>query len=238
MKSILEEYECGKARLLTILEEYDDPVVKTVQPSLKTGRKWKVTEAVDEAKECLKMKEVISQTQTDRRGLGSTTAKWCDVFSVIPVLRICFSTSVQLKSKSGAYWIGLSDQHKEGRWRWLNGNNTVIYKKWAPGQPSNHQVLGHKKGQDCGEVGRYKLGQWNDHDCITAQKFICEKPAKNANQSVGVLIGIIIAAILVLCGAIIAGILFGPKLYRAARERMEKKMDSAIGVTNTIAQSM
>ncbi|GFN74544.1 reverse transcriptase [Plakobranchus ocellatus] len=76
MKSILEEYKCVKARLLTMLEESDDPVVKTVQPSLKTGRKWKVTEAVDEAKECLKMKEVIGQTQTDRRGLGSTTAKW------------------------------------------------------------------------------------------------------------------------------------------------------------------
>ncbi|GFO40860.1 reverse transcriptase [Plakobranchus ocellatus] len=76
MKSILEEYKCGKARLLTMLEESDDPVVKTIQPFLKTGRKWKVTEAVDEAKECLKMKEVIGQTQNDRRGLGSTTAKW------------------------------------------------------------------------------------------------------------------------------------------------------------------
>ncbi|GFN84934.1 reverse transcriptase [Plakobranchus ocellatus] len=41
MKSNLEEYKCGKARLLTMLEESDDPVVKTVQPSLKTGRKWK-----------------------------------------------------------------------------------------------------------------------------------------------------------------------------------------------------
>ncbi|GFO32237.1 reverse transcriptase [Plakobranchus ocellatus] len=76
MKSILEEYKCGRARLLTMLEEADDHVVKTVQPSLKTGRKWKVTKAIDEAKECLRMKEVIDQTQTDRRGLGSTTAKW------------------------------------------------------------------------------------------------------------------------------------------------------------------
>ncbi|GFO21210.1 reverse transcriptase [Plakobranchus ocellatus] len=58
------------------LEESDDPVVKTVQPPLKTGRKWKITEAVDEAKECLKMKEVIDQTQTDRRGLGPTIVKW------------------------------------------------------------------------------------------------------------------------------------------------------------------
>ncbi|GFO09141.1 reverse transcriptase [Plakobranchus ocellatus] len=56
MKSILEEYKCGKARLLTMSEESGDRVVKTIQPSLKTGRKWKVTEAVDEAKECLKLK--------------------------------------------------------------------------------------------------------------------------------------------------------------------------------------
>ena len=42
----------------------------------KTGRKWKVVEAVDEAKECLKIKEVIGQTQTDRKGLGSSTEKW------------------------------------------------------------------------------------------------------------------------------------------------------------------
>ncbi|GFO28737.1 polyprotein [Plakobranchus ocellatus] len=39
MKSTLEEYKCGKARLLTMLEESDDPVVSTVQPSLKIGRK-------------------------------------------------------------------------------------------------------------------------------------------------------------------------------------------------------
>ena len=75
LKSILEEYKCGKARLLSMLEDSEDPIVKTVQPTIKTGRKWKVVEAVDEAK-CLKIKEVIGQTQTDRKGLGSSTAKW------------------------------------------------------------------------------------------------------------------------------------------------------------------
>ena len=59
-----------------MLEDSDDPVVKTVQPNIKTGRKWKVIEGVDEAKECLQIKEVIGQTQTDRKGLGSSTAKW------------------------------------------------------------------------------------------------------------------------------------------------------------------
>ncbi|GFR94323.1 polyprotein [Elysia marginata] len=75
MKSILEEYKCGKVRLVTMLEDSDDPAVKTVQPPLKTGRKWKVTEDIDEAKECLKMKEVIGQNQTDRKGLGSSSVK-------------------------------------------------------------------------------------------------------------------------------------------------------------------
>ena len=59
-----------------MLEDSEDPIVKTVQPTIKTGRKWKVVEAVDEAKECLKIKEVIGQTQIDRKGLGSSTAKW------------------------------------------------------------------------------------------------------------------------------------------------------------------
>ncbi|GFR87724.1 polyprotein [Elysia marginata] len=72
MKSILEEYKCG---LVTMLEDYDDPGVKTVQSSIKTSREWKEAEAIDEAKECLRLKEVIGQSQTDRKGLGSTSLK-------------------------------------------------------------------------------------------------------------------------------------------------------------------
>ncbi|GFR85847.1 reverse transcriptase [Elysia marginata] len=70
MKSILEECKCGKVRSETMLEDSDDTVVKTMQPSIKTGRKWKVEEAIDEAKERLKMREVIGQTQTDRKKIG------------------------------------------------------------------------------------------------------------------------------------------------------------------------
>ena len=47
-----------------------------VQPIIKTGRKWKFVEAVDKAKACLKIKEVTGQTETDRIGLGSSTANW------------------------------------------------------------------------------------------------------------------------------------------------------------------
>ena len=59
-----------------MLEDSEDPVVKTVQPTIKTDRKWKVVKAVDEAKECLKIKDATQRTQTDRKGLGSSTTKW------------------------------------------------------------------------------------------------------------------------------------------------------------------
>ncbi|GFS22879.1 reverse transcriptase [Elysia marginata] len=66
MKSVLEEYrpKCEKVRLVAMLEDSDYPVGKTVQPSIKTDRKWKVAEAFDEAKECLKMKEGGARSNT------------------------------------------------------------------------------------------------------------------------------------------------------------------------------
>ena len=45
-KSVLEEYKAGKARLTMMLCESKDAVVRAVQPTIKTGRKWKVNEAV------------------------------------------------------------------------------------------------------------------------------------------------------------------------------------------------
>ena len=67
LKSILEEYKCGKARLLFMLEEPKGLVMKTVQPTIQTGKKWKVQDSTAQAKECLKIKQVIGQTETDRK---------------------------------------------------------------------------------------------------------------------------------------------------------------------------
>ena len=76
LKSILEEYKAGKARLLSMLEDSADPVVKEANPELKTGRKWKVKKATEDAKADLRMKEIIGHTQTNRQGLGSTKMEW------------------------------------------------------------------------------------------------------------------------------------------------------------------
>ena len=76
LKSIVEEYKVSKTRFQLMLEESSDNVVREVQPTLKSGRKWKAREAVDNAKESLKLKEVIGHTQTNRQGVGMSTSTW------------------------------------------------------------------------------------------------------------------------------------------------------------------
>lgn len=76
LKSIVEEYKTGKVRLQVMLTESQDEVVRSSQASLKTGRKWKVCEAIHQAEQGLKLKEVIGHTQTDRQGLGRSEMKW------------------------------------------------------------------------------------------------------------------------------------------------------------------
>ncbi|GFN97769.1 reverse transcriptase [Plakobranchus ocellatus] len=67
LKSIVEEYKCGKVRLMTMHENSEVPAVRSLQPHLRTFRKRKGG---------LKMKKVIGLTQTGRKGLGSEGIKW------------------------------------------------------------------------------------------------------------------------------------------------------------------
>ena len=76
LKSILEEYKAGKIRLQSMLEDSGDKVIETAKPQLKTGRKWKVQEAMEAAKDSLRIREITGHTQTNRQGLGSTKTEW------------------------------------------------------------------------------------------------------------------------------------------------------------------
>ena len=71
-RSIVEEFKSGKIRLQMMLDDSKDKVVKSLNPTLKTGRKWKVRDTVTRAKNNLNFKEVIGYTQTGRQGLGMT----------------------------------------------------------------------------------------------------------------------------------------------------------------------
>ena len=77
LKSVVEQYKCGKARLFFMSEDSEETAVKTIQLTTKMGRAWKVLEAIHKAKECLRIKEVVVQTQTDRKAMvSSVTKRW------------------------------------------------------------------------------------------------------------------------------------------------------------------
>ena len=76
LKSIMEEFKSGKVRLQMMLDDSRDKVIKSLNPTLKTGRKWKVKDTIISAKENLAFKEVIGLTQTGRQGFGVNEKKW------------------------------------------------------------------------------------------------------------------------------------------------------------------
>ncbi|XP_060002680.1 CD209 antigen isoform X2 [Lagenorhynchus albirostris] len=64
-------------------------------------------------------------------------------------------------------WIGLSDHHNEGSWKWVD-NSPLQLSFWKKGEPNNHE------NEDCVEL--YNDG-WNDGKCSTENSWICEKPS-------------------------------------------------------------
>uniref|UniRef100_A0A8C0T4Z9 CD209 molecule n=4 Tax=Canis lupus TaxID=9612 RepID=A0A8C0T4Z9_CANLF len=64
-------------------------------------------------------------------------------------------------------WIGLSDHHNEGSWKWVD-NTPLQLSFWKEGEPNNHG------DEDCVEL--YSDG-WNDNRCSTENFWICKKPS-------------------------------------------------------------
>ncbi|KAJ8290466.1 hypothetical protein GJAV_G00013210 [Gymnothorax javanicus] len=68
------------------------------------------------------------------------------------------------------YWIGLSDIHSEGAWKWLNGSE-LTRGFWFDGEPNDQY-----SGEDCGATypKQDPLKTWNDAPCDFELKWICE----------------------------------------------------------------
>eukprot|EP00117_Sycon_ciliatum_P031173 scpid75816/ scgid24433/ Collectin-46; 46 kDa collectin len=56
------------------------------------------------------------------------------------------------------FWLGGTDRHHEGRWRWLTGE-AFSYTRWFAGEPNN-DYAGHP--ENCLQLAR---GGWNDLPC-------------------------------------------------------------------------
>ena len=70
LKAITEEYKVGKVRLQMMLTYSKDTSVSSTATNLKSGRKWKVSQATEQAIEAAKFKKVLGATQTSRQGSG------------------------------------------------------------------------------------------------------------------------------------------------------------------------
>ena len=75
-KSLVEEFKLGNVRLFQMLRDSVDPLVKSAQPAIITGRKWNPKHAVETVESSLKMKEVIGSVATGKAGFGLHPQRW------------------------------------------------------------------------------------------------------------------------------------------------------------------
>merc|ERR1719474_1841536 len=57
------------------------------------------------------------------------------------------------------YWIGLTDQAREGTWIWSNSHVEATWTNWGPGEPNNIY------GEDCVDMYNNMVHAWNDAPC-------------------------------------------------------------------------
>ncbi|XP_053190936.1 C-type lectin domain family 12 member B-like [Scomber japonicus] len=73
-----------------------------------------------------------------------------------------------------AYWFGITDEHAEDDWKWVDGT-PVVTTFWEYGEPNNHNE------EDCGYIvktdvmTRVAIRSWYDAPCSMNLPFICEK---------------------------------------------------------------
>ncbi|KAK2830786.1 hypothetical protein Q5P01_018717 [Channa striata] len=73
-----------------------------------------------------------------------------------------------------AYWFGITDEHTEDQWKWVDGT-PLVGGFWEVGEPNNHI------DEDCGYIvktrvlERVAIRSWYDAPCSMFWRFICEK---------------------------------------------------------------
>nr|AEQ16379.1 perlucin 5 [Haliotis diversicolor] len=74
---------------------------------------------------------------------------------------------------SPGYWVGATDLIKEGKFMW-EGGSPLNYTNWAPGEPNNESGS-QKNPEHCLMLAEFFRYEWNDRQCSSGHKFICER---------------------------------------------------------------
>jgi hypothetical protein len=60
------------------------------------------------------------------------------------------------------YWIGLTDEHEEGKWQWISGKKPSFI-NWSAGEPDNYRKMQHHVILNKQTArGAAQPGKWND----------------------------------------------------------------------------
>ncbi|OWF47823.1 perlucin-like protein [Mizuhopecten yessoensis] len=68
------------------------------------------------------------------------------------------------------YFIGGTDEQREGRWIWIRTGQTFGFTDWASGEPNNAN-----SNEDCLALSGESLSAWNDVPCQMSFYSICKK---------------------------------------------------------------
>jgi len=71
LTSLTEEYKVAKARLLLTVRDSTDEKISKAGIQVRTGRKWSVSQAVEQAESVLKHQDIVGATNLGREGLGT-----------------------------------------------------------------------------------------------------------------------------------------------------------------------
>ncbi|XP_036420652.1 C-type mannose receptor 2-like [Colossoma macropomum] len=81
-----------------------------------------------------------------------------------------------IKKGSRDVWIGLSDEEREGEWKWVDGS-ALTTTFWKSGEPNDFQ-----RGEDCAVflLCSLPLRTWNDLPCTHSVAWVCESTKRPA----------------------------------------------------------
>ncbi|XP_058476987.1 asialoglycoprotein receptor 1-like [Solea solea] len=96
--------------------------------------------------------------------------------------RFMFDSGRTLEPSGARLWVGMSDEHHEGQWHWVDGSKvTSDVQFWLSrtgvGAEPDDWNLDDPRGEDCGhiDVSEDTLKSWMDGSCQRTYRWICEK---------------------------------------------------------------
>merc|ERR1712080_163376 len=75
-------------------------------------------------------------------------------------------------SEQETWWIGATDQNREGKWYWAHSLEPITYSQWGDGEPDNSGDIYHK--QNCAMMNKSQSYNWNDEICRAPSFYVCQ----------------------------------------------------------------